>query len=43
MVLPEDILDNKEHYYLNELVKTKLELMRKIDSKIFNILRNLKN
>lgn len=34
IVLPED----KEYYNINELVKTKLELMRKIDSKIFNVL-----
>jgi hypothetical protein len=41
IILPNDIINNKEHYYENELIRTKLELMRKIDSKIFNILRSL--
>jgi hypothetical protein len=41
IILPNNIFDNKEEYYQNELIRVKLDLMRKIDSKIFNILRSL--
>ena len=39
LVLPED--NQRGIIYEKELVKTKLELMRKIDSKIFNVLRSM--
>jgi hypothetical protein len=39
IILPNNI--DKERYYQSDLIRIKLELMRKIDSKIFNILQSL--